>query len=255
MTVEGINPTVSHTIKIPTLALVFHQTYRIPKQNLSVNQKNFRIFLAKNKTKTYFKFIFRDMRNTTEIKRSDSVSSTSSSSSSSSPSRKNSLSPRSTLERLRRKLSSKRGDDREAQTYGGGDLERVFRYFDENGDGKISAAELESCVKAIGGDFTSDEARRAVESTDSDGDGLLEFNDFVKLMEVSGEEEKNNDLNEAFKMYEMDGSGIITPKSLKRMSTRLGESKTTEECRTMIRLFDLNDDGVLSFDEFSAMMV
>ncbi|KAI3931976.1 hypothetical protein MKW98_012386 [Papaver atlanticum] len=189
------------------------------------------------------------MRNTTEIRRSDSVSSTSSSSSSSSssPSRnirtiKNSLSPRSTLERLRRKLSSKKGDDHEAQTYGGGDLERVFRYFDENGDGKISAAELESCVKAIGGDFTSDEAKRAVESSDSDGDGLLEFNDFVKLMEDSGEEKKTNDLKEAFKI-------------LKRMLTRLGESKTTEECRTMIRLFDLNGDSVLSFDEFSAMMV
>ncbi|KAI3896687.1 hypothetical protein MKX03_020745 [Papaver bracteatum] len=178
------------------------------------------------------------MRNTTEIKRSDSVSS---SSSSSSPSRKNSLSPKSTLARLRRKLSSKRVDERDVPTYTR-DLERFFRYFDENGDGKISAAELESCVKAMGGDFTSDEAKRAVESTDSDGDGLLEFNDFVKLMEVSGEEEKTNDLKEAFRI-------------LKRMLTRLGESKTTEECRTKIRLFDLNGDGVLSFDEFSAMMV
>ncbi|KAI3972640.1 hypothetical protein MKX01_019298 [Papaver californicum] len=118
---------------------------------------------------------------------------------------------------------------------------------------KEKAAELESCVKAVGGDFISDEAKKTVESTDSDGDGLLGFNDFVKLMEVSGEEE--NDLKEAFKMYEMDGSWIITPKSLKRMLTRLGESNTTEECRTMIRLFVLNGDDVLIFDELYAMMV
>ncbi|KAF9602880.1 hypothetical protein IFM89_031826 [Coptis chinensis] len=132
--------------------------------------------------------------------------------------------------------------------------ERVFRYFDEDGDGKISPAELQSCVRTVGGELSSAEAVTAVESLDSDGDGLLCFDDFTKLMESNGEEEQKKDLREAFGMYEMEGSGCITPTSLSRMLGRLGESRTIEECKSIIRTFDLNGDGVLSFEEFRIMM-
>lgn len=132
-------------------------------------------------------------------------------------------------------------------------LERVFRYFDGNGDGKISAGELQSCVRAVGGELSAEEAEAAVRSSDMDGDGMLGMEDFKKLMEANGEE-KTRDLKEAFGMYEMEGSGCITPKSLKRMLSRLGESRTINDCKAMIRIFDINGDGVLSFDEFSIMM-
>ncbi|EOY02758.1 Uncharacterized protein TCM_017161 [Theobroma cacao] len=68
--------------------------------------------------------------------------------------------------------------------------ERVFNHFDENGDGKISPAELQQCVKAIGGELSLKEAGVVVEALDSDEDGLLGLEDFVRLMEEVGEEEK-----------------------------------------------------------------
>ncbi|XP_043694740.1 calcium-binding protein CML37-like [Telopea speciosissima] len=129
-------------------------------------------------------------------------------------------------------------------------LERLFRYFDENGDGKISPTELQSCASAVGSELSAEEAAVVVGSSDSDGDGLLGFDDFVRLMEGDGEE----DLREAFGMYAMDGCDFITAKSLKRMLSRLGESKTTRECKGMISVYDLNGDGVLSFEEFRIMM-
>ncbi|MBA0630520.1 hypothetical protein Godav_002611 [Gossypium davidsonii] len=135
------------------------------------------------------------------------------------------------------------------------EYERVFNHFDENKDGKISPAELQQCVKAIGGELSREEAEVAVEVLDTDGDGLLGLEDFIRLVEEAGEEEKVNDLKEAFKMYEMEGCGCITPKSLKRMLSRLGESRTLEECKSMIAQFDLNGDGVLNFDEFRVMML
>ncbi|XWS32652.1 hypothetical protein CRYUN_Cryun22dG0008500 [Craigia yunnanensis] len=134
------------------------------------------------------------------------------------------------------------------------EYERVFSHFDENGDGKISPAELQQCVKAVGGELSHVEAEIAVEASDTDGDGLLGLEDFIRFVEV-GEEEKVNDLKEAFKMYDMEGCGCITPKSLKRMLSRLGESRTLEECKLMIAQFDLNGDGVLNFDEFRVMML
>ncbi|XP_042506395.1 calcium-binding protein CML37-like [Macadamia integrifolia] len=130
-------------------------------------------------------------------------------------------------------------------------LELVFRYFDEDGDGKISATELQSCVRTMGGELSTEEAVSVVGSSDSDGDGLLGMDDFARLMEGDGEEE---DLREAFGMYAMDGCDFITAKSLKRMLKRLGESRTIRECKGMISVYDLNGDGVLSFEEFRAMM-
>ncbi|KAM3303244.1 putative calcium-binding protein CML19 [Capsicum chacoense] len=137
------------------------------------------------------------------------------------------------------------------------ELERVFMYFDENGDGKVSPTELRRCVKAVGGKMTAEEAEMAMRLSDSDGDGLLGLEDFTKLMEgMEDERNKESELIGAFGMYEdMEGSGgYITPKSLKRMLSRLGESTSIENCKAMISRFDINGDGVLSFDEFKMWM-
>ncbi|KAK8476219.1 hypothetical protein V6N12_035119 [Hibiscus sabdariffa] len=134
--------------------------------------------------------------------------------------------------------------------------ERVFNRFDENGDGKISPAELQRCVKAVGGELSLVEAEVAVEGLDTNGDGLLGLEGFIRLVDEVGEEDKMKDLKEAFKMYEMEaGCGFITPKSLKKMLGRLGESRSLQDCKLMIARFDLNGDGVINFDEFRLMML
>uniref|UniRef100_A0A7N2MLD7 Uncharacterized protein n=1 Tax=Quercus lobata TaxID=97700 RepID=A0A7N2MLD7_QUELO len=125
------------------------------------------------------------------------------------------------------------------------DLEQVFHYFDEDGDGKVSASDLRHGLSLMGGDLFSKEIEVAMEALDSDGDGFLGLEDFIGLMEGGEEEEKIKDLREAFAMYDMEGCGFITPKSLKRMLSRLGDSKSIEECRVMINQFDLNGDGVV----------
>ncbi|ESW33746.1 hypothetical protein PHAVU_001G095600 [Phaseolus vulgaris] len=133
--------------------------------------------------------------------------------------------------------------------------ERVFKQFDENGDGKISAWELQQCVEAMGEELSAADAAATVTAMDADGDGMVGFDDFVRFVEGGKEEEKENDLKEAFKMYEMEESGCITPRSLKMMLSRLGESTSIDECEVMIARFDLDGDGVLTFDEFKVMML
>ncbi|XP_020582262.1 putative calcium-binding protein CML19 [Phalaenopsis equestris] len=135
------------------------------------------------------------------------------------------------------------------------DMARVMSRFDEDGDGKISPAELRNCMLALGEQFSMEEAEAAVESADSDGDGLLGLEDFMRLARGEGEEEKGNNLKEAFRVYELEGEGFITPRSLREALGRLGERRTVEECEVMIRRFDVDRDGVLSFDEFKMMMI
>ncbi|MFS7994131.1 putative EF-hand domain pair protein CML [Helianthus anomalus] len=128
------------------------------------------------------------------------------------------------------------------------DIHHVFNHFDENGDGKITASELQNRLKNEL-QLSDKEAEMAVSSSDADGDGVLGLEDFVKMMKEGEEEE----LREAFVMYSMKSS-VITPKSLKKMMGRLGQETTVNECKMMIGRFDVNGDGVLDFDEFRFMM-
>lgn len=131
-------------------------------------------------------------------------------------------------------------------------FEHVLRYFDEDGDGKVSPMELRQRLRMMGQELSMKEAEMAVEAIDSDGDGLLSLEDLIALME--SEEHKLKDLREAFEMYVEDNERFITPKSLKRMLKKMGESKSIDECKVMIKHFDLDGDGILSFEEFRIMM-
>jgi calcium-binding protein CML len=137
------------------------------------------------------------------------------------------------------------------------ELRTVFATMDADADGKISAAELQVCMRAtLGENVTAEEAEALVASADADGDGMLCEAEFLKLaLHCDAEDEdRTRGLREAFGMYEMEGEGCITPASLGRMLGRLGNERGIGECRAMICRFDLDGDGVLSFDEFKIMM-
>ncbi|CAA6654733.1 unnamed protein product [Spirodela intermedia] len=134
-------------------------------------------------------------------------------------------------------------------------LERVFHRFDEDGDGKVSPAELCSRMNSVGLELSLEDATEVVDSADFDGDGLLGMDEFVRLMsEAQEEEDKEREMREAFGVYEMSGRGYITAASLRTALGRLGNSSGIEDCKAMIRRFDLDGDGVISFDEFKAML-
>ncbi|KAK9285491.1 hypothetical protein L1049_024685 [Liquidambar formosana] len=132
-------------------------------------------------------------------------------------------------------------------------LKEVFKYFDGDGDGKISALELRNYFASIGEYMSHEQAQGVINDFDTDGDDLLDFKDFVKLMKREGGDE---DLKMAFEMFELEkGSGCITPKSLQRTLSRLGDSKSLDECEVMIKVFDVDRNGVLDFQEFHQMMM
>ncbi|CAI0465523.1 unnamed protein product [Linum tenue] len=138
------------------------------------------------------------------------------------------------------------------------DLLRVFRHFDRDGDGRISAVELGMYFASTTGEAMSrEDAERVIGEFDGDGDGTLGFGDFVRMVDGGGGDgrEFDGDLRRAFEMFEEDkGEGCITPRGLQRMLVRLGDRKSLDECTAMIRPFDLDGDGVLDFPEFQRMM-
>ncbi|KAJ4962596.1 hypothetical protein NE237_022535 [Protea cynaroides] len=135
-------------------------------------------------------------------------------------------------------------------------LLQVFRYFDGDGDGKISGYELRSYFASIGEYVSHEQAQGVINDLDTDGDNLMDFDDFVKLMERDqGSRDEEDDLKRAFEMFEVEkGCGCITPKGLQRVFSRLGDERSYEECEAMIQKFDVDGNGVLDFHEFNLMM-
>ncbi|KAJ8761715.1 hypothetical protein K2173_004524 [Erythroxylum novogranatense] len=58
--------------------------------------------------------------------------------------------------------------------------ERIFKRFDLNGDGKISASELGDCLKTLGS-ITADEIKRMMAEIDTDGDGYISYDEFTEF--------------------------------------------------------------------------
>eukprot|EP01018_Ginkgo_biloba_P031999 Gb_13856 [translate_table: standard] len=136
------------------------------------------------------------------------------------------------------------------------ELTEVFRYFDADGDGKISMAELRKVVNSVGEDeLREEEVRGIMKQFDSDGDGFIDLHDFIRLNTRRAKEEEEEELLEAFRMFDMEEEGCITPKALQRMMIRLGHVDiSVDECRLMIKKVDFDGDGVVSFQEFKHMM-
>ncbi|XP_047951438.1 putative calcium-binding protein CML19 [Salvia hispanica] len=131
------------------------------------------------------------------------------------------------------------------------EMREVFRRFDSDGDGKISAAELRSRMESVGEYMSSEEAEGNICHLDSDNDKMLDMEDFLRMMGGGQEEE---DLRAAFGVYEWEGTGRITARSLQRVLGQLGDPRSYDECVAMIGVFDSEGEGGIGFHHFQQMM-
>ena len=61
--------------------------------------------------------------------------------------------------------------------------ESTFNLVDTDGDGLLSAQEMQSVMKALGEDITAERADTIVKTIDTDGDGRISLEEFATFME------------------------------------------------------------------------
>ncbi|KAK6793616.1 hypothetical protein RDI58_007069 [Solanum bulbocastanum] len=85
------------------------------------------------------------------------------------------------------------------------EFREVFRHFDTDNDGKISAFELRAYFGSVGEHMSHEDAQEIVDELDTDGDNFINFEDFKKLlMQKEGSSEEDESLKSAFEMYELE---------------------------------------------------
>ena len=142
------------------------------------------------------------------------------------------------------------------------ELEQVFRRYDANGDGKISADELESVLCALGAPPGPGEVQSMMEEMDADRDGFVDLREFAAFhcgggsSDAKEQEEAASEaeLKEAFRMYDADRNGRISARELHRVLRQLGDKCSVADCSRMIRSVDADGDGCVNFEEFKRMM-
>jgi Ca2+-binding EF-hand superfamily protein len=61
--------------------------------------------------------------------------------------------------------------------------ESTFNLVDTDGDGLLSAEEMQSVMKALGEEVTAERADTIVKTIDTDGDGRISLEEFATFME------------------------------------------------------------------------
>ncbi|GAA0162694.1 calmodulin-related [Lithospermum erythrorhizon] len=136
------------------------------------------------------------------------------------------------------------------------ELEQVFKKFDVNGDGKVSASELGSIMRSLGTPATTEELAVMIKEVDGDGDGCINLKEFIELntKDIDSNEILAN-LRDAFSIFDIDKNGSISAEELQNVFRSLGEDCSLAECKKMICGVDTNGDGMICFEEFKVMMM
>ncbi|XP_050407258.1 calmodulin [Patella vulgata] len=135
------------------------------------------------------------------------------------------------------------------------EFREAFTLFDKDGDGFVSADELGTVMRALGGTITDAELNEMVASVDTDKNNLIDFPEFLTYMaKTLSKKESPDTVLEAFAVFDKDNNGFISARELRHVMTNLGERLTDEEVDEMIREADMDGDGQINYTEFVKLM-
>ena len=105
------------------------------------------------------------------------------------------------------------------------ELKEAFSLLDKDGDGTISAKDLDSVMHLLGRNPTEAELQDMINGADDNGDGALDFSEFLTMLAKDTDEvatDSEEEMMDAFKVFDEDGNGYINPTELGHVMNNLG---------------------------------
>ena len=128
------------------------------------------------------------------------------------------------------------------------DLKQVFKELDEDGNGKVTVAELSKAMEKAGTQARKEELLALLQSADIDGDGTLSYEELLMTSigrKISAKEER---LWNAFSKVDLNHDGKLSAAEIQKV---LGGDE--KEVKAMIAEVDADGDGQVDFDEFISL--
>ncbi|GLC38075.1 hypothetical protein PLESTF_000312700 [Pleodorina starrii] len=138
------------------------------------------------------------------------------------------------------------------------DIERLQRRFNRlaNNSGKVSISAFESMVELGGNPFIP----RIFKLFDESGDGMLSLEEFTRALEYFGQlDVEEEQYKFAFRIYDEDKDGLISSEELFNvLQTLLGNTYPDAQLEQVVRNtmseFDRDGDNKLDLEEFKALL-
>jgi K+-dependent Na+/Ca+ exchanger-like protein len=135
-----------------------------------------------------------------------------------------------------------------------GDVDDVFDFVDENGDGKLSAEELKICLEKIEGNddsaTTEDDVNELMEHIDMNGNGKVSKSAF-RTWYLKSEEHIKKQIRTVFETYDFNNSGGIYPLEFRTMLKEVEPNVQNSEIDIAVGECYKEGSGTeLSFDAF-----
>ena len=111
----------------------------------------------------------------------------------------------------------------------------MFRIFDTDGGGSISAEEFKKVMLKIDPSISIAKVQDMIDEADADGNQEIDLSEFLVMMSRKASSMENEDeLIEAFRVFDIHGSGLITANEMKSVLQDIGENISIKEAQLMI---------------------
>lgn len=128
------------------------------------------------------------------------------------------------------------------------EVELLFKRFDKNGDGKLSANEIAEMMRHLG--KGKEDAEALINEADEDGDGGLSMEELMTIRSTQHLGEENvSQLKDIFDQIDTSGDGLIDATELQALC-----HITKEHAQELIDEADDSSDGRIDFQEWLSVM-